>query len=247
MGIKTYRPHTPGLRQRASLTFEEITSKRSEKTLTRGLPFKAGRDGNGRISVRRKGGRHKRNYRAIDFRRDKIGVPGTVASIEYDPNRSANIALIQYADGEKRYILAPRGLTVGRKVASGPNAPLEVGNTLPLAAIPLGMQVHNVELQLGRGAQLVRAAGTGATLVAREGDYATLRLPSGEMRMVAHKAVRVKANAITVFVFEQEVIIYLFGVIAFKEPIEIVALPCDVECRAVKDDIFSRKISHAEL
>jgi large subunit ribosomal protein L2 len=187
MGIKTYRPHTPGLRQRASITFEELTADRPNKKLTKGSGFKAGRGAQGRISVRRRGGRHKRRYRQIDFRRDKTGIPGKVASIEYDPNRSANIALVIYKDGERRYILAPKGLTVGREVQSGPNAPLEPANALPLAAIPLGMQVHNVELQLGKGGQLVRAAGTGATIVAKEGDYVTLRLPSGEMRMVFHR------------------------------------------------------------
>jgi large subunit ribosomal protein L2 len=187
MGIKTYRPHTPGLRQRASITFEELTTDRPNMKLAMGSFFKAGRGSGGRISVRRKGGRHKRKYREIDFRRDKSGVPGKVVSIEYDPNRSANIALIAYADGDKRYILAPRGFAVGRQVQSGPASPLEAGNALPMVGIPLGMQVHNVELQLGKGGQLVRAAGTSATIVAKEGDYVTVRLPSGEMRMVFHR------------------------------------------------------------
>jgi large subunit ribosomal protein L2 len=188
MAIKTYKPHTPGLRQRASLTFEEITRrKKSEKSLTKGMAFKAGRGGTGRISVRRKGGRHKRLYRAVDFRRDKFGVPGKIASIEYDPNRSANLALVSYADGEKRYILAPRGLQIGQQVISGPGSPVAIGNALPLEAIPLGMEVHNVELQMGKGGQMVRSAGTSATLVAKEGDYITVRLPSGEMRMVFHR------------------------------------------------------------
>ncbi len=159
MGIKTYRPNTPGLRQKTTLTFEEITRTRPEKSLTKGLPSRAGRGAGGRVSAWHRGGQHKRLYREIDFRRDKTGIPGKVVAIEYDPNRSANIALVQYADGEKRYILAPKGLEVGRKVASGPGSPLEVGNTLPLEGIPLGMEVHNVELQFGRGGQMVRAAG----------------------------------------------------------------------------------------
>jgi len=187
MAIKKYKPVTSSTRFKTGLAFEEITTSSPEKSLSRGLPFKAGRGGSGRISVRRKGGRHKRSYRVIDFRRDKFGVPGIVASIEYDPNRSANIALIHYKDGEKRYILAPTGLKVGATVSSGPEAPLEPGNALPLEKIPLGLQVHNVELQLGKGGQMARAAGVSATLVAREGDYVTLKLPSGEMRMVFAK------------------------------------------------------------
>ena len=187
MGIKTYRPSTPGLRQKTTLTFEEITRTRPEKSLTKGLPSRAGRGAGGRVSSWHRGGKHKRLYREIDFRRDKTGIPGKVVAIEYDPNRSANIALVQYADGEKRYILAPKGLGVGRAVTSGPGSPLEVGNTLPLEGIPLGMEVHNVELQFGRGGQMVRAAGASATVVAKEGDYVTLRLPSGEMRMVFHR------------------------------------------------------------
>ena len=187
MAIKKYKPVTSSTRFKTGLTFEEITTSSPEKSLSRGLPFKAGRGGSGRISVRRKGGRHKRSYRVIDFRRDKFGVPGIVASIEYDPNRSANIALIHYKDGEKRYILAPTGLKVGATVSSGPEAPLEPGNALPLEKIPLGLQVHNVELQLGKGGQMARAAGVSATLAAKEGDYVTLKLPSGEMRMVFAK------------------------------------------------------------
>jgi large subunit ribosomal protein L2 len=184
VGIKKYKPTTSSQRYKTGLTFEEITREKPEKSLSRGLAFKAGRGAGGRISVRRKGGRHKRKYRVIDFKRDKFGIPGKVVSIEYDPNRSANIALVQYADGDKRYILAPKGMAVNRQVVSGPDAPLEIGNALPLEKIPLGMTVHNLELQRGRGGQLVRAAGTGASLVAKEGDYATLKLPSGEMRMV---------------------------------------------------------------
>lgn len=184
MGIKKYNPRTPSLRYTTTLTFEEITTSKSEKSLTKGLSKNAGRGAGGRISVRRRGGGHKKKYREIDFKRNKYGIPATVATIEYDPNRSSNIALVIYADGEKRYILAPKGMKVGTKVVSGENAPLESGNALPLKNIPLGMQVHNVELQLGKGGQLVRSAGTVATIVAKEGDFVTLKLPSGEMRMV---------------------------------------------------------------
>ncbi len=184
MALKSYKPYTPGLREKTVLVRSEVTTDKPEKSLTKNLKKNAGRDSFGRVSVRRRGGGNKRAYRKIDFKRDKIGVPGTVKTIEYDPNRSANIALVWYADGEKRYIIAPKGLTVGTTVVSGPKAPLTVGNTLPLKAIPLGLTVHNVELTLGRGGQLVRAAGEGATVIAKEGDYVTLRLPSGEMRMV---------------------------------------------------------------
>ncbi len=187
MALKNYNPTTPSLRFTTGLGYGEITSKKPEKSLSSGLAFRAGRDGAGRISVRRKGGRHKRKYRDIDFKRDKHGIPARVATVEYDPNRSANIALLVYKDGEKRYIIAPRGIQVGAAVMSGPDAPIEVGNALPLEKIPVGMTVHNIELQLGRGAQLARSAGTSATIVAREGDYVTLRLPSGEMRMVFKK------------------------------------------------------------
>ncbi|HAP56700.1 MAG TPA: 50S ribosomal protein L2 [Sphaerochaeta sp.] len=184
MALKTYKPNTPGLRQKTTLVFSELTASKPEKSLTVGLTKKAGRDTFGRISVRRRGGGHKRAYRIIDFKRDKYGIPGTVKTIEYDPNRSANIALVFYADGEKRYMIAPKGLTVGTTVVSGPDAPIQSGNALPLKKVPLGLMVHNVELTLGRGGQLVRSAGLGATVVAKEGDYVTLRLPSGEMRMV---------------------------------------------------------------
>lgn len=187
MGIKKYKPVTAGTRFKTGLTFEEITKDKPEKSLTKGSAFSSGRDGAGRISVRRRGGGHKRRYRVVDFRRGKTGVPGKVASIEYDPNRSANIALINYADGEKCYIIAPEGLSVGSTVLSGPDAPLETGNALPLERIPLGMIVHNIELQLGKGGQLARSAGTGASIAAKEGDYVTLKLPSGEMRMVFKK------------------------------------------------------------
>ena len=184
MALKKFKPNTPGLRQRSVLVRSEITAQKPEKSLTVSLSKKAGRDTFGRISVRRRGGGHKRAYRIIDFKRDKYGVPGIVKTIEYDPNRSVNIALVFYKDGEKRYILAPKGIKVGTEIMSGPAAPLTVGNALPLKNIPLGLQVHNVELTLGRGGQLVRSAGLAASVVAKEGDYVTLRLPSGEMRMV---------------------------------------------------------------
>jgi large subunit ribosomal protein L2 len=188
MGIKTYKPVTPGMRAWQSLDYSELTKGvKPEKSLTEGRKERAGRDSNGRISVRHKGGGHKRLYRIIDFKRDKIGVPGKVATIEYDPNRSANIALIKYTDGEKRYIIAPKGLTVNAKVISGPNVPIETGNALPLENIPLGFTVHNVELTLGKGGQIVRSAGGGALVAAKEGDYVTLKLPSGEMRMIFKK------------------------------------------------------------
>jgi large subunit ribosomal protein L2 len=187
MGIKKYRPLTPGLRFKTSLTFEEITKSWPEKALTKGKNKHAGRGAGGRISVRRKGGGHKKKYRQIDFRRDKIDIPGTVAAIEYDPNRSSFIALVVYKDGEKRYMLAPEGLAVGRTVLSGPASSFEIGNAMPLAKVPLGMAIHNIELNLGRGGQMARSAGTRATVVAKEGQYVTVRLPSGEMRMVNAK------------------------------------------------------------
>ncbi|MDR1107578.1 MAG: 50S ribosomal protein L2 [Spirochaetaceae bacterium] len=187
MGIKTYKPITAGMRQWASLDYAEITTDKPEKSLTQGRPERAGRDSKGRISVWHKGGGHKRRYRIIDFKRDKIGVPGKVTTIEYDPNRSANIALVVYADGEKRYILAPKGLVIGAKIQSGPTAPIEAGNALPLEYIPLGFMVHNIELTLGKGGQITRSAGTGALIAAKEGDYVTVKLPSGEMRMIFKK------------------------------------------------------------
>jgi len=188
MGIKTFKPITAGMRQWTSLDFSELTKKtKPEKSLTAGRPERAGRDWNGRISVRHKGGGHKRRYRTIDFKRDKIGVPGKVVTIEYDPNRSANIALIHYADGDKRYIIAPKGLVVGNTIKAGPDASIEPGNALPLENIPLGFTIHNVELTLGKGAQMVRSAGAGALVAAKEGDYVTVKLPSGEMRMVFKK------------------------------------------------------------
>jgi large subunit ribosomal protein L2 len=168
-------------------TFEEITRSEPEKSLLRSLKNYAGRNVRGKITVRRRGGGHKRRYRVIDFKRDKLGIPARVDSIEYDPNRSARIALLVYADGEKRYIVAPLELMVGDTVMSGENAEIRVGNALPIHRIPLGTQIHNIELQPGRGAQLVRSAGTSAQLVAKEGPYAQVRLPSGEVRMISQQ------------------------------------------------------------
>ncbi|MDR0683598.1 MAG: 50S ribosomal protein L2 [Spirochaetaceae bacterium] len=187
MGIKTYKPVTSGMRQWQSLDFSCLTAVKPEKSLTHGRKERAGRDSNGRISVRHKGGGHKRLYRTIDFRRDKINIPGKVATIEYDPNRSANIALVVYADGEKRYIIAPKDLKVGARILNGPTAPIEPGNALPLENIPLGFTVHNIELTLGKGAQLARSAGASALVAAKEGDYVTVKLPSGEMRLIFKK------------------------------------------------------------
>ena len=188
MGIKTYKPITPGMRQWVSLDFSDLSKgAKPEKSLTRGSKTGSGRDSFGRISVRHKGGGHKRRYREIDFKRDKTGIPGKVASIEYDPNRSANIALIHYTDGEKRYIIAPKELKVGAKIMSGPGAKIEPGNALPLENIPLGFTVYNIELTLGKGGQLVRSAGTGALVAAKEGNYVTVKMPSGEMRMIFKK------------------------------------------------------------
>lgn len=185
MGIKTFNPYTPSRRHMSVLDKAEITATKPEKSLTVALTKKkSGRNAQGKITVRHRGGGHKRKYRLIDFKRNKDGIVGTVKTIEYDPNRTANIALISYADGEKRYILAPNGLKVGQKVMSGPTAEIEVGNSLPLENIPVGTQIHNIEMHPGKGGQLVRAAGNSAQLMAKEGKYATLRLPSGEMRMV---------------------------------------------------------------
>ena len=184
MPVKTYKPTSPGRRGMTGLTFEEITSTDPERSLLRPLSKQAGRNAQGRITVRHRGGGHKRQYRVIDFKRDKADVPATVKSIEYDPNRSARIALLVYADGEKRYIIAPLGLQVGDVLMSGNDAEIRVGNALSLERIPLGTLVHNVELAPGRGGQIVRSAGTSAQLLAKEGEYVTLRLPSGEMRLV---------------------------------------------------------------
>lgn len=184
MGIKVYKPTSPGRRGMSVLTFEEITRARPERSLLAPRRQKAGRNNQGRITVRHRGGGHKRRYRVIDFKRDKWGIPGKVVSIEYDPNRSARIALIAYRDGEKRYIIAPVGLSVGDIVMSGPGVEIRVGNALPLGEIPLGATIHNIELVPGQGGQLARAAGVAAQLMAREGDYAIVRLPSGEMRRI---------------------------------------------------------------
>jgi len=184
MAVKKYKPTTPGRRGMTVSTFEEITKKEPEKSLTVSLNKTGGRNMYGRITMRHRGGGHKRKYRIIDFKRDKDGVPAKVAAIEYDPNRSARIALLHYVDGEKRYIIAPDGLAVGQVVESGPDADIKVGNALPLANIPAGTVVHNIELQPGKGGQLARSAGASAQIMAKEGEYVTLRLPSGEFRMV---------------------------------------------------------------
>jgi len=184
MGIKVYKPTSPGRRNMSVLTFEEITKKEPERSLVVPLKKHSGRNNEGRITVRHRGGGVKRKYRIIDFKRDKDNVPAKVAAIEYDPNRTANIALLHYKDGEKRYILAPMGLKVGDIVMSGENVDIKVGNALPLRNIPVGTVIHNIELYPGRGGQLVRAAGGAAQLMAKEGDYAHVRLPSGEIRMI---------------------------------------------------------------
>ena len=184
MAIKKYKPTTPGRRNMTGYTFEEITKKEPERALVVSLNSTGGRNAGGRITARHRGGGHKRKYRIIDFKRNKDGVPAKVAAIEYDPNRSARIALLHYLDGEKRYILAPVGLNVGDMVESGPDADIKPGNALPLENIPVGAIVHNIELQPGKGGQMVRSAGGAAQLMAKEGKYATLRLPSGEFRMV---------------------------------------------------------------
>ena len=184
MGIKTYRPYTPSRRQMTGSDFSEITKTTPEKSLLAPKSRQAGRNNQGKITVRHRGGGAKRKYRIVDFKRKKDGIPATVIGIEYDPNRTANIALISYADGEKSYIIAPAGLQVGWTVMNGPEAEVLIGNCLPLSEIPVGTQVHNIELYPGKGGQLVRSAGNSAQLMAKEGKYATLRLPSGEMRMV---------------------------------------------------------------
>jgi len=184
MALKVYRPTSPGRRGMSGSTFEEITKTKPEKSLLLPLKKKAGRNAQGKITVRHRGGGAKRRLRVIDFKRGKFGVPGRVAAIEYDPNRSARIALIYYADGEKRYILAPLGLNVGNMIKSGSDAEIRPGNTLPLKLIPSGTQIHNIELQKGRGGQLVRSAGAAAQLMAKEGEYALVRLPSSEVRRI---------------------------------------------------------------
>jgi large subunit ribosomal protein L2 len=185
MPIKNYKPTSPGRRGMSVSTFEEITQTTPERSLLKPLKRSGGRNVRGKITVRHRGGGHKRRYRVVDFKREKFGVPARVASIEYDPNRSARIALLVYADGEKRYIVAPMGVTVGDTLSSGPEAEIRTGNALPIYRIPLGTMIHNIELHPGRGGQLVRSAGTSAQLMAKEGPYAQVRLPSGEVRMVS--------------------------------------------------------------
>jgi large subunit ribosomal protein L2 len=184
MGIRKYKPTSAGRRNMSVNTFEEITKDKPEKSLLRPLRKTGGRNNQGKITTRHRGGGHKRHYRVIDFKRNKYGVAATVVGIEYDPNRSANIALLQYEDGEKRYIIAPLGLKVNDTLMSGPEADIRTGNALPLKNIPLGTQIHNIELEIGRGGVMVRSAGTSAQLMAKEGSYATVRMPSGEMRLI---------------------------------------------------------------
>ncbi|HHP7230208.1 MAG TPA: 50S ribosomal protein L2 [Xenococcaceae cyanobacterium] len=184
MGTRSFKPYTPGTRQATISDFSEITKSKPEKSLTKYKHRVKGRNNRGVITSRRRGGGHKRLYRTIDFRRDKLNIPGKVLAIEYDPNRNARIALVEYQDGEKRYILAPIGIQVGSEVISGPDSPIEVGNALPLTKIPLGETIHNIELRVGRGGQIVRAAGTAAKVMAKEGDYVTVGLPSKEVRMI---------------------------------------------------------------
>jgi len=184
MAVKKYKPVTPGQRGMTGSTFEEITKTTPEKSLIRALRKKAGRNMYGRITVRHRGGGHKRNYRIVDFKRNKTDIPARVAAIEYDPNRSARLALLHYADGEKRYIVAPLDLRVNDTIISGPRAEVRIGNSLPISNIPVGTMIHNIEMQPGRGGQMVRAAGTAAQLLAKEGDYAQVRLPSGEVRLI---------------------------------------------------------------
>jgi large subunit ribosomal protein L2 len=189
VALKTYRPTSPGRRSMTGQTFDEITKSKPEKSLIMPLKKKAGRNSRGKITVRHRGGGAKRNLRIVDFKRDKVGVPGRVAAIEYDPNRSARIALIYYADGDKRYILAPLGLNVGDIVKSGEGAEVKPGNTLPLKQIPSGTLIHNIELQPGKGGQLVRSAGMSAQIIALEGEYVLVRLPSGEARRIRSNCV----------------------------------------------------------
>jgi large subunit ribosomal protein L2 len=184
MPVKVYKPTSPGRRGMTGYSFEEITKATPEKSLLREKRGKSGRNNQGKVTVRHRGGGHKRQYRIIDFKRDKFDIPARVASIEYDPNRTARIALLVYADGEKRYIIAPLGLQVGDTVMNGPNAPLRDGNSLPLRNIPIGTLIHNIELQRGHGGQLARSAGAAAQLIGREEQYAQIRLPSGELRVV---------------------------------------------------------------
>ncbi len=184
MPVKKYKPTSPGRRDMTGATFEEITKSKPERSLLRPKKQRAGRNNQGRITVRHRGGGHRRRLRIVDFKRKKHDIPAKVAAIEYDPNRSARLALLNYADGEKAYIIAPLGLQVGDRVSSGPQAEIRPGNSLPLSIIPLGTQIHNIELQEGRGGQLVRSAGTSAQLLGKEGAYAAVRLPSGEVRRI---------------------------------------------------------------
>jgi large subunit ribosomal protein L2 len=184
MGIKKYKPTSPGRRNMSVSDFSEITTDQPEKSLLAPLTSKGGRNNQGKLTVRHQGGGHKRKYRIIDFKRNKDGIPGKVATVEYDPNRTANIALINYADGEKRYIIAPKGIKVGDIVTSGPGSDIKLGNALALRNIPVGTVIHNIEMKIGKGGQLVRSAGASAQLLAKEGDYVTVRLTSGEMRMI---------------------------------------------------------------
>ena len=184
MAIKTYKPTTPGRRKMSTLVNEDITTSTPEKSLLTTIKKNSGRNNQGKITVRHQGGGVKRKYRIIDFKRNKLEVPGTVASIEYDPNRTANIALINYADGEKRYIIAPKGLQVGMKIEAGANADIKVGNALPIMSIPVGTMIHNIELRPGKGGELARSAGTSAQILGREGKYVMVRLSSGEQRKV---------------------------------------------------------------
>ena len=184
MGTRSFKPYTPGTRQAMIPDFSEITKSKPEKSLTKYKHRRKGRNNRGVITSRRRGGGHKRLYRFIDFKRDKYDIPATVIAIEYDPNRNARIALVEYQDGEKRYILAPAGITVGTEIISGSESPIEVGNALPLSKIPLGETIHNIELKVGKGGQIVRAAGTAAKVMAKEGNYVTIGLPSKEVRMV---------------------------------------------------------------
>ena len=189
MALQKYKPTTPGRRHLQTVDYSDLSKKRPCKALSRGKKSRAGRSSSGRISVRRRGGGHKRLYRRIDFKRDKVGISARVESIEYDPNRSAHIALIVYKDGERRYILSPQGLELGAELISGTNAPITVGNSLPLENIPVGRIVHNIELSAGAGGQLARSAGSSAMITARDGNYFLLKLPSGEVRLV-HKSCR---------------------------------------------------------
>lgn len=184
MGIKTYKPVTSSLRTKTGPTFEEITKNKPEKSLLAKISKTGGRNNNGRVTTRHRGGGHKKRYRLIDFKRDKFSIPAKVVSIEYDPNRSARIALLHYVDGEKRYIIAPGKLEIGTRIMAGPEAEIQVGNALPLRNIPLGTTIHNIELKRGKGAQLIRSAGSSAQLVAKEGAYAHVRLRSGEVRLI---------------------------------------------------------------